>query len=62
MRSRSRGGGYGSALERPAEDVAEDVRQGYVGIKEARELYGVAVDPETFAVDEAETERLRSSH
>jgi N-methylhydantoinase B len=53
------GGGYGSPLQRPATDVAEDVRQGYVGLKEARELYGVAVDPDTFAVDDDETARLR---
>jgi N-methylhydantoinase B len=54
------GGGYGSPLERPAEDVAEDVRQGYVGIDEARELYGVVLDPVTFAVDAAATARLRA--
>jgi N-methylhydantoinase B len=53
------GGGYGSPKKRPAEQVAEDVRQGYVGMKEARELYGVAVDPVTFAVDEATTAKLR---
>jgi N-methylhydantoinase B len=39
------GGGYGPAFERPPEDVAEDVRQGYVSVEAARERYGVAVDP-----------------
>ena len=54
------GGGYGSPFERPAEDVREDVRQGYVSVKAAAELYGVVVDPETFVVDEDATERLRT--
>ncbi len=53
------GGGYGSPFERAIEDVVNDVRQGYVGVAEARELYGVVVDPETLALNEAETRRLR---
>ncbi len=55
------GGGYGSALERPIDDVREDVRQGYVSAKAAVELYGVVVDAETFEVDRGATERLRAS-
>jgi len=55
------GGGYGSPLERPVEQVREDVRQGYVSVKAAAELYGVVVDAETFAVDQAATERLREA-
>ena len=55
------GGGYGSPYERPADVVAEDVRQGYVSVKAARELYGVVVDAETFAVDQAATAQLRSA-
>jgi N-methylhydantoinase B len=55
------GGGYGNALERPAEQVASDVRQGYVTVKAAAELYGVVVDPETFVVDVVATERLRET-
>jgi N-methylhydantoinase B len=54
------GGGYGPPHERPAAKVAEDVRQGYVGLRQARELYGVVVDPETFAVDEEATTKLRA--
>jgi N-methylhydantoinase B len=54
------GGGYGSPLERPLDAVAEDVRQGYVSVKAARELYRVAVDPRTFKVDAAATRRLRA--
>ena len=54
------GGGYGSPLERPVADVASDVRQGYVSLAAAAELYGVVIDPETFAVDIAATEQLRA--
>jgi N-methylhydantoinase B len=55
------GGGYGKAFERLAEDVQEDVRQGYVSVKAAAEKYGVVIDPETFAIDQAATEKLRAS-
>ncbi len=54
------GGGYGDPHARPAAVVAEDVRQGYVSAKAARELFGVAVDPATFAVDDKATARLRA--
>jgi N-methylhydantoinase B len=54
------GGGYGPATERPAESVAEDVKQGYISLAAAAELYGVVVDPETFAVDAAATEKRRA--
>ncbi len=55
------GGGYGSPLDRPIEDVQNDVRQGYVSLKAAAELYGVVVDDKTFEVDRAATERLRAA-
>src|SRR5215470_6421694 len=54
------GGGYGSPLERPIEDVCEDVRQGYVSVREAAEFYGVVIDGETFALNEGATTRLRA--
>jgi N-methylhydantoinase B len=38
------GGGLGEPLERPAGDVFEDVRQGYVSIERARSDYGVVVE------------------
>jgi N-methylhydantoinase B len=37
------------------------VRQGYVSVKAAAEKYGVVIDPETFAIDQAATEKLRAS-
>jgi len=55
------GGGYGNPLERAIDEVAEDVRQGYVSIKAAAEHYGVVIDPETLAVDRAASERLRAT-
>jgi N-methylhydantoinase B len=54
------GGGYGDPLERAIEEVEDDVRQGYVSIKAAAELYGVVVDPDTLVVDRAATEQLRA--
>ncbi|MGH7090031.1 MAG: hydantoinase B/oxoprolinase family protein [Stellaceae bacterium] len=54
------GGGHGHPWKRAIEKVREDVRQGYVSAAKAAELYGVAIDPDTFVVDFAETERLRA--
>lgn len=55
----SGGGGFGDARRRPAGKVARDVEDGVVSVEAARERYGVVVDPATFEVDQAETERLR---
>jgi N-methylhydantoinase B len=55
------GGGYGNPLERPIEQVRDDVRQGYVTVESATELYGVVLDPQTFEVDAAATEKLRAA-
>ena len=49
------GGGFGVPHDRPMEDVAHDVKQGYVSAESARDNYGVQVDPET-----AEAKRLKS--
>jgi N-methylhydantoinase B len=38
------GGGFGNPLERDAELVAEDVREGYVSRAQAENLYGVVLD------------------
>ncbi len=55
------GGGFGDPLMRPLEDVRYDVEQGYVSVEAAREHYAVAVDPETFELDEEATARLRAA-
>ena len=53
------GGGYGNPLERDPEMVASDVMEGYVSLESARTDYGVAINPETYEVDEKETKKLR---
>ena len=53
-------GGYGDPLTRDAEAVQDDVRQGKLGIRHAREAYGVAIDARTLAIDARATERLRA--
>ena len=52
------GGGYGPPLERAPEAVAGDVREGYVSVASAREVYGVVVD-EAGVLDAPATEELR---
>ena len=54
------GGGYGDPKARPAAQVAAEVKNGVVSLDAAREAYGVVVDAETFAVDEAATAELRA--
>ena len=55
------GGGYGAPFERSVDEVQEDVRQGYVSRKAARDLYGVIVDPATGEIDRVATEQNRSA-
>ncbi len=44
------GGGYGDPLKRDPVKVAEDVKNGWITIDQARDTYGVIVDPETYQV------------
>ncbi|HEY3687901.1 MAG TPA: hydantoinase B/oxoprolinase family protein [Streptosporangiaceae bacterium] len=53
------GAGYGDPLDRPAAEVAADVERGMLTAAHAAESYGVVV--RDGAVDEAATERARSS-
>ena len=53
------GGGMGDPKTRPAEKVAEEVKDGKISVEAAERDYGVVVDPETFAVDEGKTKELR---
>ncbi len=53
------GGGNGDPLERPADAVCRDLRDGVISAGTARDVYGLAWDPETFAVDEAATRSQR---
>ena len=54
------GGGYGPPRLRPAEKVAEEVRDGIISVGGAESRYGVVVDPQTFALDREATEKLRA--
>lgn len=44
------GGGYGDPLERDPEQVAWDVKNEYISVRQAEEDYGVIVDAESFEV------------
>lgn len=41
------GGGWGPASQRPIEAIIEDVRDGYISLEQARQDYGVELDPDT---------------
>lgn len=56
----SGGGGFGDPLKRPAEKVCEHVRDEIISFETARDVYGVVLDPETFALDEAATHARRA--
>ena len=53
------GGGYGDPFLRPADKVAEEVRNGIISRVTARIDYGVVLDERTFKVSVEETNRLR---
>lgn len=55
------GGGYGDPLEREPERVAADVKDGYVSLEAARDLYGVVIDPAEGRADMAATAALRKT-
>jgi N-methylhydantoinase B len=59
------GGGYGDPLERPAQQVVEDVLDDFITPEHAREAYGVVLqsadDGFAWALDAVATEALRSS-
>ena len=52
-------GGYGDPLKRRTEYVLSDVLYEKVSLQNARDLYGVVIDPEAKKVDEAATAELR---
>jgi N-methylhydantoinase B len=61
------GGGWGDPAKRPPDWVLQDVIDELVSVERAREVYRVAIevgDPEAleYAVDEAETRRLREEN
>ncbi len=55
------GGGWGEPMHRDVNAVRHDVSEGLVSVDRARHIYGVAIDPKTFEVDEQETAKLRAN-
>ncbi len=55
------GGGMGSPLERDPQLVLDDLLDGKVSVRAARDVYGVALSTEPLTVDEAATTALRRS-
>ncbi len=53
------GGGYGDPLKRDPQKVAWDVKNEYITVEQAKNDYGVIVDPETFEVVGFTEERQR---
>jgi N-methylhydantoinase B len=53
------GGGYGDPLERAPNKVQEEVKNGIISIDQAKDIYGIVLDPETLEVNEEESNKLR---
>jgi N-methylhydantoinase B len=53
------GAGFGRAMDRAPSAVLDDVRNGYVSLDAARDVYGVVVDPTAWTVNQRETAQLR---
>lgn len=45
------GGGYGKTLDRPAERVALDARNGYISLEQAQDINGVILNRTTIEVE-----------
>lgn len=56
------GGGWGDPFARDPERVARDVKVGLISDEQAREWYGVVVDPVTSELDTAATAQCREDH
>ncbi|MFA1822756.1 hydantoinase B/oxoprolinase family protein [Virgibacillus oceani] len=51
------GGGYGDPYKRKKEQIIEDVRNGYISLNQAKEMYGVELDPDHLTVLNEASER-----
>jgi N-methylhydantoinase B len=52
------GGGYGDPARRDPGAVRQDVRNEFLSVEQAREIYGVVIDPQEFEIDEASSQVL----
>lgn len=55
------GGGYGDPKQRPIDLVLDDVKNEYITPEQAREIYGVVVEPNTLTIDQEATSLLRKA-
>lgn len=55
------GGGWGSPLDRPAEQVLGDVLDGFISPESARHDYGVVLSEDASTLDDSATQALRAS-
>ncbi len=55
-------GGYGDPLDRPADEVAEEVRAEYITAQQARDDYGVVMTADGGALDSEATVKLRAEN
>lgn len=55
------GGGYGYPRNRKTEQIIKDVKNGYLSIEQAKEIYGVTLDPENLTVLHESPERLKNT-
>jgi N-methylhydantoinase B len=53
------GGGYGNPFERDPELVRKDVLNGFCSPENARDVFGIELDPRSFEIDRAKTEARR---
>jgi N-methylhydantoinase B len=53
------GGGYGSPAERSPEAVRDDVLNGFISVHQARDIYGVDLNPLNLKIDWEKTRLLR---
>ncbi len=53
------GGGYGNPMQRQPQTVRQDVRNEFLTVEQAKEVYGVVLDPQTLEIDSVSTQTLR---
>ncbi|NIQ05485.1 MAG: hypothetical protein GWO20_07085 [Candidatus Korarchaeota archaeon] len=53
------GGGWGNPLDRDPEWALNDVNNRLISIEDAKNDYGVVIDPETLTIDEKATRKVR---
>ena len=53
------GGGYGDPLERDPQLVMQDLENGVISHRAAKEIYRVAYDPASLMIDQEKTTRFR---